>query len=77
MCYNTFIEEMEDFKDVAGSNLEFWYPELTEQLTASVLCVVLFKGTYVLDVLICVIVLGSTASLVSFTSDFCVLRQYS
>ena len=69
---------MEDLGNVAGSNLELWNPELTEPLTAAGLCAVLVKGTYVLDVLLCVIVLlGSTTLLVGCTSYSCVLLSVS
>ena len=64
---------MEDLGNVAGSNLE-----LTIPVTAAGLCAVLVKCTYVLDVLLCVIVvLGSTTLLVGCTSYSCVLLSVS
>ena len=68
---------MEDLGNVAGSNLELWNPELTDPVTAAGLCAVLVKGTYVLDVLLCVIVLGSTTLLVGCTSYPCVILSVS
>ncbi len=68
---------MEDFRYVAGSNLELWNPVLTELSTAAGLCDVLVKSTFVLFVLLCVIVLGSTTLLVGCTSYLGVLLSVS